>query len=246
MRKYLILLCVLALICGTVVYARMNVGILGGSVPTVGGSSPPTYANSGSGYVAANISVACSAMATTSTNAIVVFTGNGNTQTVTGVADTALNSYVKIAGVWSPSGDYRNEAWLAQNITGHGTNVITVTFSDTAADGICIAAEYSGVATSSAHDSDYAPSVVADDSSSPFTSGSDSTTVDNDVVVGFIYNMTTTDTYSNGTTGTYRHDLVDVWVIVDKTAASAGAHTIDVAGTASVNHAIMAVALKPQ
>jgi len=37
MRKYLILLCVLALICGTVVYARMNVGILGGSVPAAGG-----------------------------------------------------------------------------------------------------------------------------------------------------------------------------------------------------------------
>ena len=37
MRKYLILLCVLALICGTVVYARMNVGILCGSVPVGGG-----------------------------------------------------------------------------------------------------------------------------------------------------------------------------------------------------------------
>ena len=37
MRKYLILLCVLALICGTVVYARMNVGILGGSVPVAAG-----------------------------------------------------------------------------------------------------------------------------------------------------------------------------------------------------------------
>ena len=37
MRKYLILLCVFILVCGTVVYARMNVGILGGSVPAGGG-----------------------------------------------------------------------------------------------------------------------------------------------------------------------------------------------------------------
>ena len=37
MKKYLILLCVFILVCGTIAYARMNVGILGGSVPAAAG-----------------------------------------------------------------------------------------------------------------------------------------------------------------------------------------------------------------
>lgn len=211
-----------------------------------GGGEPPagdiTFVSSTLTYSASGTQIECTAINAVSGNAIVVFTHNGSATTVTDVADTASNSYSKIGGTWTPSGNYMNEAYLAENITGNANNVITVTFSGSSGDMACGVAQYSGVATSSANDTGFTPDALLD-ISTPYTSNADTTAADGEMIVGFVYNTDSTTTFSNGT-GTIRSNALDVWVVIDRLTTTAGSYTIDVDGNSGENHAVMAVAIK--
>jgi len=72
--------------------------------------------------------------------------------TVTGVTDTAGNSYTKCAHVFNAGDQYREEVWLAASIVGHAANIVTATFSIAVSfRGICIA-QYSGLGTAVLND----------------------------------------------------------------------------------------------
>jgi hypothetical protein len=71
------------------------------------------------------------AQSVTAGNTLVVCIGGNaqSAQTVTGVTDTAGHTYIKIAHVFHASDKYRQEIWVAANITTHATNVVTTAWS---------------------------------------------------------------------------------------------------------------------
>jgi hypothetical protein len=200
------------------------------------------FVNANTSYTGSGSTADSDAFIATAGNAIVVWTGNSAAEGVSGVADTAGNTYAKIGGAWSYL-SYSNECWLALNVTGHATNVVRVTFTSSVSDAFVGVQQYSGVATSSAHDTGYTPA-QGEDTSTPYVTGSDSTAENNEIILGLIYNTSTETNFSNGT-GTIRANELNVWVLLDRAAATAGAFTIDVAGDSSVStHLCLAVALK--
>src|SRR6266540_1399309 len=96
----------------------------------------------------AGTTVASSALSCTTGNALAVSASTYDpTSVVSGVTDTAGNTYTKKVER-KTSGSV--EIWVAKNITGHATNVITVTYSaSVATDRFVCAAQFSGRDTSS-------------------------------------------------------------------------------------------------
>ncbi len=199
------------------------------------------FVNAESKYSAAGISLACDAISATAGNCIIVFTCTSLNNDITGVSDTASNSYSKIGGKWAGPQNWV-ECWAAFGVTGNASNVVTITYGLATTDLFVGVAQYSGVATASAVDTNYTPT-LATDTATPYTSGSDSTTENNELIIGLVFNQTGTTTFSNGT-GIIRVNELDVWVVVDRAAATAGAFTIDVAGDNTDTHVIVAAAIK--
>ena len=97
------------------------------------------------------------ALNTTSGNfiAVIICTWDitSNDSVVTGVADTASNTYIKALGVYrTGTTNERAEIWYAENITGNASNITTATFTRATSDRYISVAEFSGVATSSSLD----------------------------------------------------------------------------------------------
>ena len=94
-------------------------------------------------------SLATSAFATTSGNLIVVMIRSFDSS-ITSIVDTASNSYSLIAS--DVSGDPWLHCYVAQDITGHVANVVTVTWAATGTYRWVDAIEYTGCATALATD----------------------------------------------------------------------------------------------
>ena len=103
----------------------------------------------GSGTTVANDT----ALNTTSGNFLAVIItggGSGDNAIVTGIADTAGNTYQKAVGAYQSGNTWaRSEIWYAENITGNANNVTTATFTGESYFLFISVAEFSGVATSS-------------------------------------------------------------------------------------------------
>ncbi|MBZ5608749.1 MAG: hypothetical protein LAP38_10850 [Acidobacteriia bacterium] len=98
--------------------------------------------------------LACPAISTTSGNAIVVFgsVGNGGPTNVSAVSDTGGNTYAAVVATSKGNGVGGGRFFVAQNITGNASNVITATFNG-GNSGLSIhCLEYSGIATTNAVD----------------------------------------------------------------------------------------------
>lgn len=102
--------------------------------------------NSFGGNIATSTTVASSATATTAGNLICVGIrwGNATSQTVTGVADTAGNTYTALTAVVNGTSD-AEQIWYAKNITANAANVVTATFSATSAANAIYIWEVSGL-----------------------------------------------------------------------------------------------------
>lgn len=110
---------------------------------------------SGNNYSGSNGTPAAAAFVATAGHLIVVairyFQGAG--ETITSVTDTAGNTYQVAPGaVHTDGGGNHIELWYAMNISGHATNVVTANMSATVPYWSLVAAEYSGLATTSAFD----------------------------------------------------------------------------------------------
>lgn len=108
------------------------------------------------GSTGAGTTVSTSAFSATSGNCIAVAVSTyENTAVVSSVTDTAGNTYTRVRGdTHSFAGS--QEIWVAKNITGHASNVVTATFSASVASGRRInVSQFSGRDPSSpVHDSD--------------------------------------------------------------------------------------------
>jgi hypothetical protein len=89
--------------------------------------------------------VAATAASHTAGNLLVVMTKASSAVTVTGVADTAGNTFVQCtaSAANAGGGGGSSDVWYAKNITGNGSNVVTVTFSGTSAFTAVIVHQYS-------------------------------------------------------------------------------------------------------
>lgn len=88
----------------------------------------PLFVNGSNGTLGSGSSVVLPAFIVTAGNAILVFIRlNNNALSVTGISDTAGNTYAQIHT--DTNGGSRILLWQANNISGHATNVITVSFS---------------------------------------------------------------------------------------------------------------------
>jgi hypothetical protein len=73
-------------------------------------------------------------------------------QVVTGVADTASNTYTSVGAAVVTTGNLATELFYAENITGHGSNVITATLDAGAGFTTIACMQHSGVDTSTSLD----------------------------------------------------------------------------------------------
>jgi len=101
---------------------------------------------------ASDTTIATPATSLTAGNLLVV-TALSAGVSISGVADTAGNTYTRITGVITDATTPRHlDLWYAQNTLGNAGNVVTVTFSSAAQDRGVIAAQYSGLKITGALD----------------------------------------------------------------------------------------------
>lgn len=129
--------------------------------------------------------IAAASKATTTGNLLVVFIkweiGAGE-PTLTGIADTAGNQWVEVAGLVHSNDSLSSGLWYAANITGHAANVVTATFSEPSASyRRVIVEEFSGLALTSVEDQNEQTAVGA---GSPFDTAAITTTSAGLVVLG--------------------------------------------------------------
>lgn len=97
----------------------------------------------------ASASLTSTAASLTGGNAIVVMVAWAlDNQTVTGVSDTAGNTYASVVAHTNGS-DQWIQIWAATNVTGNGANVVTITMSGTVRYWGVNTIQYSGLVTSS-------------------------------------------------------------------------------------------------
>lgn len=113
--------------------------VFAGRVNTSGGNS----AGGGTSQATASLNV------TTGNLIVVTSEWVGSAGTVTGVTDTALNTYTQCVGCYATSGNVAEDIWYAKNITGNASNVVTVTYSTSVTFTGATQIQYSGTSTSS-------------------------------------------------------------------------------------------------
>lgn len=151
-------------------------------------SSPKTGLGSGS-------TVATPAISHTTGNLLVVAVRwDSTTVTVTGVADTAGNTYTSRT-VKTFNGTDSVQFWYAKNITGNASNVVTATFSSSApsASGITVD-QFSGCDTTSPYDTEASGS----GSGTGLVTGAFTTTTADEVIVVAGDQGSTSGTYTAG------------------------------------------------
>lgn len=205
-------------------------------------------ANSASGD-SGSTTLALPAINAVAGNAIVVSAYNTTgaaRQIVSSVTDTAGNTYAQILD--AITGVVGKELWLAQNINGHATNVVTITFAGSASYRRGCVMQLSGVATSGAHDTGYAPTVNTADSTSPYTTASDTTAEDNEWVIGFFTAAAAgTITYGDSGSNVMRVSITPSngqHCLTTLATTTAGSYAAEATGSSSYLHLNNAFALK--
>lgn len=130
--------------------------------------------------------IAAPSLSITSGNTIIVGVSNytSGAAYVTGVADSYGNTYNRCGNVGNGDSSHTMEMWIAHNVTGGGSNVVTATFNtSSAAYRVIMVSQYSGIAASGAYDSEAAVLITGDNWS--HTTNSLNTTAADDLVLGF-------------------------------------------------------------
>lgn len=234
MRRLVPILAILGLICSS----------FGAITRGQTGSQSHSAASSGN--------VVLGGAATTGSAVIVVFTIDqtaANTQ-ITSVTDTASNTYNLIdsntletgTGPFTPSGQIF--CYAAYNVTG-GFTTITANFTGTNAASVLEAVEYKGVAPSP---QDQHVLTKLQQSASPYTSGSVTTTLANEVLFGYCgiksgsFSFTAGTGYGNGFT---KNNLSNMTVFSeDQIVSSTGSYTASMTGSGSQDLCVGILTLK--
>jgi hypothetical protein len=134
------------------------------------------------GAVNATTISAAAINATTGNFIVVGFSSyQGAAGVVTGVTDTAGNTYQQAGSDESADGTHHASVWYAENITGNASNVVTGTYTGSSAYRCIVVAQFSGVALSGSYDQ--ASTLNITSSGTTHTSGNTGTTTQADEVV---------------------------------------------------------------
>ncbi len=167
MRSLLSLLFI-SLVCQAQV---MQQGIV---ATTTSGAAPPAITqvnkavDSSSGT---STTISAPATSHTSGNTIAVFFRSSGGVTITGVSDTAMNSYSACSTLYTGQAGI-SQWWCACNITGNASNVVTGTFDNNTSNRAIHVIQYSGIALTSCNDVDaggHVDNTVTTATSSSFT-----------------------------------------------------------------------------
>jgi hypothetical protein len=179
----------------------------------------------------ADTTIAGSAQANTTGNTLLAFTSNytiaGSPYTVTGVSDTAGNTYTRQGSVVSGDAGVNHgvECWAAFNITGHAANVVTVTFSGGATYRKLAVAEYDDIA---AYDAQSVGNVSA--TGTVQTTATVTTTNAKDVLLGYFVAWTVQQNPSaayNGSTLDVATAFPALLALVRKSVTATGTYSTD-------------------
>jgi hypothetical protein len=179
--------------------------------------------------------VASSAQNHTAGNTVIVFVSNytsGGFKTISGIADTAGNTYTKCGGDWGGDANQNNICYVATNITGNASNVVTVTFATAATYRVLAVLQYSGLATSDVYDAANTGSVVAGSNSgapTTWTGNSVTTSADDQIVLGFWTAWDSPRVLATSGSNTLRVEsgaggLGDDCAVTERIAATAGSY----------------------
>jgi hypothetical protein len=184
------------------------------------------YVN-GNNASASGTTIVFPATGATSGNCIVVAVAANDAtaanRTVSSISDTAGNSYA-ILGSSYTNGNNRLEIWAAFNITGNASNIVTVTFGGTPTDAFGCFAQLSGVATSSAHDTGYAPAGNSD-ASTPYTTTDATTASDNEWVIGCFFSTGEDNTFAGSSPTVLRQSSLNTQALTTRPTTTAGSYS---------------------
>jgi hypothetical protein len=171
----------------------------------------------------------------TTGNAIVVCAGSStNGGTISGIADTAGNTYTQVASAYSTSATAGfQDIWAATNITGNAANIVTVTLNSAQSFRGGVSTEYSGVTGvgTAAIGAGVFPATGASTASISPTAGS--------LLVSHTRSDRTTASWAAGSgfTGIATTTTVDTYT-QENLSCSAGSQTADVNSGTSINSEI--------
>ncbi len=179
------------------------------------------------------LTIATPALSVTAGNTIIVSVSSytATKRTVSSITDTAGNTYTRCGNQEAGDASHDQEVWVAANILGNASNVVTVTFSGSAAWRYVIAAQYSGLATLSPYDVGSALRITA--SGTTHTTNTAVTTVVNELCFGWFVTWDNFYAYSATSPYTLRRTQGDS-CIVDSIVCNTATYSIT-ANTASAN-----------
>lgn len=204
------------------------------------------YVNGSNGSHTSGTTITLSALSATTGNCIVISTaathGTAANRSVSSISDTAGNTYASLGTTYT-SGTSRIELWAAFNITGNASNVVTVTFGGTPTDAWACRAQFSGVATTSANDTGFAPAGNSD-ATTPYTSTAATTAADNEWVIGSFFSAGEDNTFGNSGSSVVRQTSVDQHALVTLATTSAGSYSVACTFGVETTMMILARAIK--
>lgn len=204
------------------------------------------YVNgAGNNATSSATTIAATAANHTTGNTVIVWISNytGGQPSVSSIADTAGNTYTIAGAVGHGDASHSLECWSATNITGNASNVVTATFSASAAYRVIIVAQYSGLATSAVYDAGGTLSISANGTT--HTCNSLTSTQADEVIIGAYIQWVGAAT-SMSASGSYnlRASSGGAWALVDQIVASTGSYSPVVACNSADRYACMARSFK--
>lgn len=177
----------------------------------------------------------------TAGNAIVVGVSNytsGSPRAVQSISDTALNSYTRCGNAENGDANHTMELWVATNVAGDASNIITVHMSGAAAFLNAGALQYSGLAPASAYDA-AAALLLEGGTSTTHSTNTLSTNQNTEVVVGFFATWDLTYAYSASAPHAVRYaNAGNSFCLADQIVGAMGSYDVTVStalGTTQVS-----------
>lgn len=178
---------------------------------------------------ASSTTIATAGVSHTAGNLLVVGAGwITAASTITGITDTAGNTYVQVSGARNTSNATAiADLWYVQNCLGNASNVVTVTFSTSVTSRKLTVNQYSGIATSGALDQ-VAQGYTAFGTS--VTSGNLVTTQADEVLFAWQSNLSAS-TLTAGSSFTLRNGSSTIFQSEDRIVSSTSTYTCGMTGT---------------
>lgn len=162
---------------------------------------------------------------------------------ITGVTDTAGNTYSKCGSSGGGDGNHTTEVWAAHSATNHTSNVITVTFASNADYRVAVAVQYDGIVASGFYDAG-STGLLSADAATKVTNAL-TTTEANDLVLGWWVSWNGLGGAVNTTSGSSTSRVfVALSGFSERVAGSAGSYTTEITTSSTGTHYSFARAFK--